>query len=181
MNRLLRLPGRLRLWHQFAAVGLLAVGLPLGLTAWTFLDDGSRILRDHEVIDLGDEGNLRAADVRDDVAAVSQWLAAAARRDTPGDRLTALAAEWERTRWTPGGATDELAKFRRRHFADALVTLATARIAGGADVIDSRPGPPPAAGRATRGVLVVRCRSQGNLSNHRRVRIRRSRQLSSPL
>ncbi len=147
--------GRLRLWHQFAAVGLLASGLPLWLTARTFLADGSRILRDHEVIDLADEANLRVADVREDLRAVVRWVAVAARSPDAGDRLGPLLADWQRHRWTPGTPADDMARLRRRYLADALVGVATVRADTG-EPTAGRPAAPSAAGRTALAELVER-------------------------
>ncbi|MFO0848451.1 MAG: response regulator [Gemmataceae bacterium] len=148
LDRLFRVFGRLRLWQQFALLGLFMVTFPIGLTARSFLKDGSRILTEHEIIDLADEANLRVTEFRDEVDAVSQRMARTGREVSrqltgAGPRpdpltpavataaLTGVVHQWSAAPLPAGQPANSVAQLRHRYFADALELAVAVRVAPG--------------------------------------------------
>jgi PAS domain S-box-containing protein len=136
-DRFLRLLGRLRMWHQFTLLGLFVVTAPIVSTSLRFLHDGQRILTEHEVIDLSDDGNLRVTEFREefdyltrdvatDARALAQALAGSPVTDSPQAAqaaLTRIAHGWEKTVPHPGDRPETVAQVRHRFFGGTLVQL----------------------------------------------------------
>jgi len=138
---ILKLLGRLRLWQQFVILGLFVIVVPITSTSRQFLNEGRDILTAHEVIDLSDESNLRANEIREEFDYLVRDVAREARalNGTPLDRLDAD-AEKALQRFTqqrplempdPGQAPATAAQVRRRFFADTLVESHAVAIARG--------------------------------------------------
>ena len=66
VDGILKLLGRLRLWQQFVILGLFVLVVPITMTSSRFLNEGRDILTAHEIIDLSDESNLRANEIREE-------------------------------------------------------------------------------------------------------------------
>ena len=131
VDGILRTLGRLRLWQQFVILGLFIIVVPITSTTLRFLHDGARILTEHEVIDLSDESNLRANEIREEFDYLVRDVAREARGlgGRPADRF-AEDAEQALQRFTqhrpiempdPGQAPATAAQVRRRFYADTLV------------------------------------------------------------
>ncbi len=127
----LRLLGKLRLWQQFVILGLFVLVVPITMTSSRFLNEGRDILTAHEVIDLSDESNLRANEIREEFDYLVRDVAREARAlsGRPLDRFDED-AEKALQRFTqqrplempdPGQAPATAAQVRRRFFADTLV------------------------------------------------------------
>ena len=93
-DRFLRLLGRLRLWHQFALLGLFVVTAPIISTSLRFIRDGQRILTEHEIIDLSDDSNLRVTEFREEFDYLTRDVATDARAWP----RRSTAARWPATR-----------------------------------------------------------------------------------
>lgn len=137
MRSFFRLLGRLRLWQQFVLLGLFVILVPIISTTSRFLNDGRRILTEHEIIDLSDESNLRANEIREEFAAVSRDVARDARQLAatvksepltlhPGETreaLARLAVEWDTSVPTAGARPADVGQVRRRYMGGALIRV----------------------------------------------------------
>ncbi len=162
-DRFLRLLGRLRLWHQFALLGLFVVTAPIVSTSLRFLHDGQRVLTEHEIIDLSDDSNLRGNEVREEFDALTRDVAADARAlgkalnggpvaDDPRAAEAALARVargWEASVPAPGDRPASVAHVRHRFLGGTLVQLFAVTLGPDAapTVVaavgpDGRPAPP---------------------------------------
>jgi PAS domain S-box-containing protein len=141
VDGILRALGRLRLWQQFTILGLFVIVVPITWTTVRFLNDGRDILTAHEVIDLSDEGNLRATEIREEFDTLVRDVAREARALTklPADRF-AQDAETALAHFTqgrplqmpdPGQPPTTAAEVRRRFFADTLVETHAVALARG--------------------------------------------------
>jgi PAS domain S-box-containing protein len=136
-DRFLRLLGRLRLWHQFALLGLFVVTAPIVSTSLRFLHDGQRVLTEHEIIDLSDDSNLRGNEIRDEFDALTRDVAADARAlgkalnggpvaDDPKATQAALAGiagKWKDSIPAAGARPASVAQVRHRFLDGCLVQL----------------------------------------------------------
>jgi PAS domain S-box-containing protein len=145
-DRFLKLLGRLRLWHQFALLGLFVVIAPIVSTSVRFFNDGRRILTEHEIIDLSDDSNLRVNEVREEFAYLTRDVAQDSRAlgkalnggpvtDDPKAAQTALtriARGWEQTVPELGDRPASVAHVRHRFFGGTLVQLFAVTLTPGA-------------------------------------------------
>ncbi|MGL6075255.1 MAG: response regulator [Fimbriiglobus sp.] len=133
IDGIFRTLGRTRLWLQFVLLGLFIIIVPITSTSMRFLRDGQRILTDHEIIDLSDESNLRAEEIREEFAYLVQDVAVRARplngNTKSLDRFTQEAEDALR-QFTqdrplqmpdPGRSAETPAQVRRRFHAQSLV------------------------------------------------------------
>ena len=151
-ERFLRLLGRLRLWHQFALLGLFVIIAPIISTSLRFIRDGQRILTEHEIIDLSDDSNLRVTEFREEFDYLTRDVATDARAlaraldggPVAGDpekarsALTRVARGWEETVPEPGDPPASVAHVRHRFFGGTLVQLFAVTLTPG--VADTAPG-----------------------------------------
>jgi PAS domain S-box-containing protein len=138
---ILKLLGRLRLWQQFVILGLFIIVVPITSTSLRFLNEGRDILTAHEIIDLSDESNLRANEIREEFDYLVRDVAREARglNGKPLDRFDED-AEKALQRFTqqrplempdPGQPPATAAQVRRRFYADTLVESHAVAIARG--------------------------------------------------
>jgi PAS domain S-box-containing protein len=131
LDRISRALGRMRLWQQFVLLGLFVIVVPITWTSYQFLSDGKRILTEHEIIDLSDESNLRANEMREEFDYLVGDVRFAARelRGKTADKFANDAAD-ALQRFTqsrpldmpdPGKRSETPAQVRRRFYADTLV------------------------------------------------------------
>src|SRR5918994_2160929 len=159
-DRFLRLLGRLRLWHQFALLGLFVVTAPIISTSLRFIRDGQRILTEHEIIDLSDDSNLRVTEFREEFDYLTRDVATDARElakaldggPVAGDpkaaqsALTKIARGWEQTVPEPGDRPASVAHVRHRFFGGTLVQLFAVTLKPDVEVVatvspEGRPAP----------------------------------------
>ena len=168
-DRFLRLLGRLRLWHQFALLGLFVVTAPIISTSVRFIRDGQRILTEHEIIDLSDDSNLRVTEFREEFDYLTRDVATDAAElatvldggPVAGDpkeaqsALTRIARGWEETVPEPGDRPASVAHVRHRFFGDPGELFAVTLTPGGANKAPAWRWSPPSARRAARAVAPV--------------------------
>jgi len=131
VDRLFRMFGTLRLWHQFALLGLFSTVVPIYLTSALLLQDGRRILEEHEIIDLADESNLRIVEMREEFDYLTQDLgkigrelnhvAPAELKFQSRQKLEALQQRWNDASLKPGDDAKNAAQLRGQFFAGSLL------------------------------------------------------------